>query len=424
MASEDKIFGVKIAGIGIALPEWVVTNNDIAAILEAQRDLVLAEKALQGTILTAEQLKEWETDDDWIITRTGIKSRHFAKDHETTSDYTCESGHNAITDAYGEGLGYSPDFNIIATVSPDHFTTPTTSVIATRKMGLSHIQRISRSETMLRNLIAFDGTQACSSFLMMLLMGVSLIRSGMAQRGLVHGSDLMSRTMSKNKRSPYVILGDGSGTLALENTPIKESWIGPTAFTSGVWGGKDGEYEQMIITQAGGATTPITPEHIDPLTDSHLMYMDGKGVYMKIVPFVASQVIPDALTRAGLTLSDIDVIVLHQANHRMTDAVCLRLMIKYGDCEIRLANQNDLEGVLPSKAKAPKDGHRIVCYNTIDHTGNLTSASIPVGLYEAREHGIIVPGKRVLTVVFGGGFSWATCIIEWGGRNHPAFQTS
>jgi|GEM_PF-1031235 len=407
--------GVKIAGIGIELPRRSYTNDQVAQMLSEQKDHIIAELP-EGVMLTPERAKEFETNGPWIEKRVGVKTRPFAESDETTSDLATKAGHNALDDAYGEAIGKQPEFSIVCTVSPDYFTTPPTNIIVSRKMGISRETYVG-DEKKLRRYFSADVTQACSSFGEGLLLGTALIQAGYAQRGIVHGADTMSRTMSKNRRSPFVILGDGAGAIALEACPETETWIQPQRVFAGVDGGKDGEYEQAIINRAGGAHTPITPEHLNPLIDAHLMFMNGNFVYKTLVPLVSRRVIPDALDYAGLSLRDIDVLILHQANHRMTEAVVARLHKQCPDCVIWIANQENVKEILKRIPNEPQDKHHIICYCTIDHTGNLTSANIPVSLYEAREHGVIVPGKRVQVIVFGGGYSWVSIIIDWGGAH-------
>jgi len=416
--------GVKITGLGIALPERVVTNDDIVKILLNQRQKVLD----SGIVLTPEQMKEYETTPEWIVPRTGINERRFAEPDETTSDYAAQAAHDAWTDAYGDGLEV-PDFLLVATVSPDHFTTPTTSVATHRKMGIPVYRNIG-GEKQLCRFIARDITQACTSFVMALQDGYSLIRSGECKRGIVDGVDLMTRVVSWNRRSPFVILADAGGAFSLEVTSEENSWFGPNAFFSGINGGKDGEYENMIINRAGGAVMPTTIEHLDPRVDGHMMFMDGNPVFNAIVPIVADEVIPAALAHAGLNFFNIKVLALHQANIRMVRAALKRIVNAVKGLAFRLLTKDDFKDELPKgelivskKYSVPEEeSHIITCYNNIDHFGNTTSASIPLCLWEAREFGIIVPGKRVMALAFGGGFSWASVIIDWGGRNHPAFQ--
>jgi len=414
------MYGVKISGIGIALPDRVVTNDDIARILIEQRKKVIA----SGYDLSEAQMKEYETSHEWILSHIGINQRRFAEPSETTSDYAVKAGDVAWIDAYGEGL-QMPDFLLLATVSPDHFTTPATSVITHRKMGIPVYCPTDGKNKKPRRLIARDITQACTSLMTAFQDGCSLIRSGDCQRGLVIGADVMTRVMSWNKRSPFVILADAGGAFVLESIPEEESWFGPNAFFAGVNGGKNGEFESMIINRAGGAKLPTALDHLDPRVDEHLMFMNGNAVYKKIVPMVANEIIPAALDYTELKLQDIDVLILHQANLRMTEGVVDRLLKANPNMGIRMATYNNPDGELwlPKKPSVgDEERNELICYNNIEHLGNTTSPSIPLSVFEARELGIIKPGKRVMLLAFGGGFSWCSAIIEWGGRHLPEFN--
>ncbi|MFH1207553.1 MAG: ketoacyl-ACP synthase III [Patescibacteria group bacterium] len=416
--------GVKIAGIGIALPRRVLTNEDLARILLERRDNLLK----SGVKMTPEQMAEYETSDEWILSRVGVRERRIAEDHECTSDYAARAAAEAWTDAYGDGLEI-PDFLYMATVSPDYFTTPPTNVAAHRKLAIPVFSKLS-GKPIMRNFKGRDITQACTSFLVALDDADSLIRSGKAERGWVVGADLMFRVISRNRRSPFVILGDAGGSFAVEATVEEKSWFGPRAFFSGVDGGPGGEFERMIINRAGGSAVPIKPEHLDPLVDAHLMMMDGRAVYENIVPRVANEIMPGALVNAGLSWFDIEVLILHQANLRMTEAIIKRIVKANEGLAVAMVSRDYTalelivkEWILPRGMKDQTEAkHIIICYNNIERFGNPTSASIPLSVYEACELGIIVPSKRVMLAAYGGGFSWCSVIIEWGGRDLPQFQ--
>lgn len=223
------------------------------------------------------------------------------------------------------------------------------------------------------------------------------------------GADVMSRVISINRRSPFIILGDGAGAFVLEQTSEANTWFPSGCFLHGVNGGPDGAYENLIKNVAGGAAHPTTIQDLDPRVDNHLMMMAGREVYEIIVPLVANELIPSACQRAGLQLEEIDVFILHQANLRMIEGVVKRLKKMYPLIDFRYAAQDE-----PQTIDWASEKHVIWIYNSIDHIGNATSASIPIGLYEARERGIITAGKRVLCLAFGGGFSFGSAVINWG----------
>lgn len=399
------MYGVKIAGIGIALPDWVVDNNEIAELLKAQRAKIPSE-----VILTPDQEKEFITSDEWIRRRTGVITRRFAKPTETTSDFAALAGHAAWTDAYGDGLEI-PDFLLTATVSPDHFTTPPMSAIVQRKMGIP--ARLGQYKK-ITGLIAGDITLACTSFISALTFGVALIQSGMCQCGLVIGADCMTRVNSRNRRSPFIILGDGAGAIVLEATEPEKTWFADNSIFMGVDGGKDGEFEKLIINPAGGAAMPIQPEHLDPLVDLHMMFMKGDEVLKKMIKLFADEVMPAALAKAEKTLRQIDVLFLHQANSRIIKGGLERLVEKNPDIAFFVVSQDMPQGYI-IQAKNANPEQTITVYNSIDHVGNTTSASLLIGLWEAREMDLVQPGMLVDLDAFGGGISWGNALIHWGG---------
>ena len=402
----------------MAGPGQTVTNDNVAQMLRDQRRRVID----QGYKLTKEESEQYETDDKWIKDRTGIRERRFAKPGVATSDLASKASLEAIKAGPGESTPFL-DFLMLATVSPDHFTTPTTSVITHRKLGLS-TDDTSNGPTR-RRFMAQDITQACSSFMMALMSGYSLIRGGVCMAGLVTGSDVMSRVMSNNRRSPFMILGDGAGAFLLESATEESSWFGPNAFYAGVDGGPAGLHEQLIINKAGGSALPTMIAHLDPRSDTRRIHIVGRKVFTKLVRLVPDEIFPAALSHAGVSLQDIDVLILHQANLRMTEAIVERLCKGNKDIAIRMATYADPQGDfvhLKGELTPRSVGHEITCYNSIDRYGNTTSAAIPIGVKEAVDLGIIKPGKRVMLIAFGGGFSWCSSIIEWGGRHLPEFN--
>ncbi len=398
------MYGVRIAGLGTAVPNWRITNAMIAQLLQDERERLRVLKVK----VPADQEKEFETNDEWIQSRTGIRQRYFCpRDNSVaTSDLAVEAAGNAWTDAYGEALDTFPEFIIIATVSPDHFTTPPTSVIVHRKLGVPKTQGGHVWPCVLA-----DITLACTSFMVALQYGCMLIETGRCQRGLVIGADRMSTTMSWQRRSPFVILGDGAGALVLERTTAEGSFIQPNHWIVAGDGGKDGEMENLIKNWAGGSAQPLQPEHLRPLVEAHLMAMDGNPVFQTVGPLVTKTVIPAILERIELTLEDIDVLVLHQANQRITDFVAKGLQKSNPKTDIRIATLDNPDGT--SVAPKPNGGHIVRIFCNIERYGNMTSASVPTALAEARDAGVIQPGSKVIISAFGGGLSWAAAFATW-----------
>lgn len=402
--------GVRIAGVGIDLPPRIVTNDDLAkAYLEARQRVLDA-----GYELTAEQREAYETNDEWIQSRTGIKTRRFAEAHETTSDYAQRAAHAAWTDAYGEGVEYLPDFVLIGTVLGDHKTTPPTVVVTTRKMGLpAYVKR--SGELHLRNCGMADIAFACSTPIAALNIALSFIQSENYKRGILILADLMSRTTGQHDRgrSPRVILGDAAAAYVLEACEASASWFhSPPVFMGGD-GGVNGCNEDKIKTLADGAAVPLEAQHMDPRRDDHLMFMDGKAVLKDIVPLVANLLIPDMLEFFHASIEDINIIIPHQANSRMSVGVLERIAKRYPHVDFRLATYDNPRGVSVGQGSAPKT-HTILWYDNIDHFGNTTSPATALCTYEARELGLIQPGTCIMQIAFGGGYSWGGLVFTWG----------
>ena len=304
-----------ITGYGIALPEKVVTNDDLSKILD--------------------------TNDEWIVERTGIRERHHGG---TTSGLAIEAGLAALAKA-----GRRPDeidAVILATTTPDQIV-PGTSAVVQDGIGVTGG--------------AFDVNAACSGFVYALTVAHGLIAVGAAERLLVIGSETLSKITDFTERGVSILVGDGAGAVVVEATD------GPGELLSYRMGA-DGSLRHLLYCDHGG----------------HLV-MNGKEVFRKAVSVVVESS-QGALADAGLTADAIDLVVPHQANQRIISAACQRL------------------GVPEEKAVV-----------TIDRYGNTSSASIPLALVDALESGRLEPGMHVLLTGFGGGMTWASAVLKWGG---------
>lgn len=396
--------GVYFAGFGAAVPKWFLPNFDLAQHMGNERERLRT----MGIDVPEEQEKEFLTTDEWIRERTGVRQRYFCPLDNTvaTSDLAVEAAGNAWTDAYGEGLDVYPEFIILATVSPDHFTTPPTAVIVHRKLGIPKTVG-----GRLWPCVVADVTLACTSFMVALQYGCMLIETGRCQRGLVIGADRMSSVMSFHRRSPLVVLGDGAGAIVLQATSAVETQSRSHDWLFAADGGAGGKMEDLIKNWAGGSAKPLRLEHLHPLVDAHLMVMDGNPVFKTVSPLVAKTIIPSILQRSSLTLRDIDVLALHQANQRITDNVASSLQQANPDVEVRIVTLDNLEG---TPVKGGKSGNRIVnIFCNIERYGNMTSASVPTVLCEAREAGLLPKGSKALVAAFGGGLSWGATIVRF-----------
>lgn len=233
-------------------------------------------------------------------------------------------------------------------------------------------------------MMVFDLEAACTTFPSVLCLGYSLVSSGVAGRGLVIGADIMTRTVDWDSRNTCILFGDAACTMVLEACPEKESsFIGPQGF----FFGSDGIHADKIVVPAGGTAEEVTAEATwNPFRKRHKIYMDGRAVYEDIVPLVANRVIPESVAKAGLTSSDVDFIVLHQANMKMNQAIERRLK---------------------------KAGYQSIIYHDIADYANTTSATQGLALLDAHREGILKPGMMVLDCAFGGGYTWGSALFRW-----------
>lgn len=363
------MYGVKITGIGAYLPERVVTNDELAAIMRKRREEV---RRTYGFEANDPALEQFDTSDEWIFSRTGIRERHEADPSEATSDLAVKAAKAAL-----EMSGLRKDcveFVLVATVTPDHLASPPTATLVQEKLG---IRVRGEAGDIIRDVECFDVSKACCSFLAALSTGDAWIRSGRYKAGLVIGADVMTRITNPDDRSFFPLMGDGAGCFVLERTSPHEDQFGPNNFS----GGADGSLAHLIEVSAGGSRTPLTAEGLtNPFDRQDMLRMDGSAVFKVMVPLVAKS-IRRALEKVGRTLADIGCLFFHQANERISEAVVKRL------------------------------DHRVPVWGTIAKYANTTSASLPLGYADALEHGAVQDGELVGMVAFGGGITWATALF-------------
>jgi len=341
----------------------------------AQEQLDRSAKVLR---LHEENSAQFETSDKWIFKRTGIRSRRIAGAGENISDLAVEASLNALRMAGRSAQEI--DFIALGTVSSEHWTSPPTASLIQEKLGI----RIHREEG-LKQVMVFDLEAACSTFPAVLCLGYSLLSSGVAgKRGLVIGADIMSRTVDWDSRNVSIVFGDGACSLLLEACPPEEGdFLGPHGFFFGT----DGTHAEKIVVPAGGTAEEVTAEALwNPFAKRHKVYMAGRAVYEDIVPLVANKVIPETIAKAGLTHSDIDFIMLHQANLKMNQAIEKRLQ---------------------------KAGYQSIIYHDIADYANTTSATQGLALFDAHREGVLKPGMMVLDCAFGGGYTWGSVLFRW-----------
>ena len=302
--------------------------------------------------------KTVDTNDAWIVERTGIRARRKAEEGVTTSDIAAEASRRAL-----DAAGVKPedvDCILLATSSPDRIV-PATAVYVQEKIGAW-------------NAAASDMIAACSGFAYALSAGRGLVVSGQSKRCLVIGAELLSHITDYKDRGTCIIFGDGAGAVLL----------GPSDGESDILFskmGSDGRMADYIIVPSGGTAMPTTAETMEQ--NLQYIHMKGREVYKFAVPkFV--EIIKEALTTCSLTNDDIDCFVPHQMNARMIEAVCKRLDF-------------------------PMDK----VMTNIDKYGNTSAASIPLALDEAVRADRIKRGDMVLMAAMGAGMTWGTVVLKW-----------
>ena len=317
-----------IRGVGHYLPARAVHNSEFEAFLD--------------------------TSDEWIRTRTGIRTRHFADDDETTAKMAANAAIEALEDG---GLDASEvDGIVLATSTPDN-TFPSTAVAVQAALGMSGF--------------AFDVQAVCSGFVYALVNANALLMSGTAQRILVIGSETFSRILDKTDRRTCILFGDGAGALVLEAVESSGSVADRGILSSKLCA--DGRYKHLLYVDGGVSTTQ---------TAGHLR-MNGKEVFRHAVEKLASSSI-EALGSAGLTAQDVDVVIPHQANLRIITATTKKLGM-------------DMDQVVA----------------TVDRHGNTSAASIPLAFHVAKSQGRVREGDLVLTKAIGGGLTWGAVVLRW-----------
>ncbi len=314
---------------------------------------------LPGKILTNFDMeKMFDTSDEWIKTRTGIKERRFANDDEVTSDLAAKAAFNALEDAHLK----PEDINliIVGTNSPDKLFYPATACIVQDKIGAS-------------NAAAFDLQAGCTGWVYASTVAAQFVQSGMYKNVLSIGAEVITRMMDKEDRYTYVLFGDGAGAVVIGNVD-RGGFLGFELFA-------DGSLAEHLEIKAGGTAMPFNQE----VLDKKLYYtkMNGREVFKFSVREIG-RVSDIVLKKAGLTIDDIDWFIPHQANLRIIEAGIARLGI-------------------------PMD--KVVV--TIDKFGNSSAASIPVSLDEIYREGKVKKGDKILMVSFGAGMTSGGIILEW-----------
>ena len=331
----------KITGLGHYVPENIVTNDDLAKIID--------------------------TNDEWIQERTGIQERrHIIRGKDTTTSMGVKAAKIAMERA---GVANEAiDFIVFATISPDYYF-PGPGVALQKELGL-------------RTVGALDIRNQCSGFIYALSVADQYIKTGMYKNILVVASEVQSLglDMTTRGRNVSVIFGDGAGAAVLSREEDTTKGILSTHLHS------EGEHAKELAVLAPGMGGRWVPDIIadnNPDDESYFPYMNGQFVFKHaVVRF--SEVIQEGLVANNLQVSDIDMLIPHQANLRISQFI----QKKFG------LNDDQV-------------------FNNIQKYGNTTAASIPIALTEAWEQGKIKSGDRVVLAAFGSGFTWASAIIKW-----------
>ena len=313
-------------GVGSCLPERKVSNADLATMVD--------------------------TSDEWIVQRTGIRTRHIAGPGETTSTLATRAAERAIAAA-----GLQPadiDLIVLATSTPD-FTFPATATQVQAALGITHG-------------VAFDLQAVCSGFVFAVSTADKFLTSGSHKRALVIGAETFSRILDWEDRTTCVLFGDGAGAIVLE---ARQDDSGSGVLASRLR--SDGRHRAKLYVDGGPSTTQ---------TVGHLR-MSGREVFKHAVGMV-TDVMTDVFNDTGTSAADLDWFVPHQANERIIDASAEKLGIPL---------------------------NKIV--KTVSMHGNTSAASIPLALATAVADGRIKPGQLVMIEAMGGGFTWGSALIRW-----------
>ncbi|MBK8475379.1 MAG: ketoacyl-ACP synthase III [Opitutaceae bacterium] len=324
---------VVILGTGAYVPERILTNDELTRIVD--------------------------TTDEWILTRSGIRERHVAAPDQATSDLAVEAARVALADA--KLTPADIDLLIIATCTPDA-PLPSTATLVHQKLGLGACA-------------CFDLAAACSGFLYSLETAEALLRTGRYRHALVIGAEKLTSLTDYQDRTTCILFGDGAGAVVLGLQPGAGTGIVGTKLYA------DGSASDLIKVTAGGSRRPPSAESV--AQREHFIQMRGKEVFKLAVTAMQDAAI-ELLEKNGVAPDQVKLLIPHQANQRIIDAIAQRM-------------------------KLPAD--RV--FMNLERYGNTSAASIPIALDEARRSGRIVSGDYVLLVAFGAGLTWASALIRW-----------
>ena len=318
-------FNASITGLGCHVPERVLTNAELSTLVD--------------------------TNDEWIMSRTGIRERRIAKPEESLSDLALPACRTALAQAGADPA--SVDLLIVATVTPD-MAFPSTGAILADVLGMP-------------DAAAYDLSAGCTGFMYALAQGYGMIAAGLAKKALIVGGDVLSKILDWEDRSTLVLFGDGAGAVVVER-------VEQGGFLGFELGADGGGGEHLWLPGSGSRVFDDPTKHVK---------MNGREVF-KFATRVLVSSAEAILAECGKTIDDVDVYVPHQANVRIIDHATKKLGV-------------------------PKD--KVVV--NVDRYGNTSSGSIPLALADAGCDGRLAPGKLVLMTGMGAGLTWGSALIEW-----------
>jgi 3-oxoacyl-[acyl-carrier-protein] synthase III len=325
--------GVKVVGCGSAVPPTMLSNDDMSKVVD--------------------------TNDEWISSRTGIRERRVLSGEESLTDLCIQAAHRALEMANLSGSEI--ELVIVATTTPDE-RYPATAARVQHAIGA-------------KKAFGFDMALACTGFVAALINAEQFLRTGLYKNALIIGGDAHSRVMDWTDRNTCVLFGDAAGATVLVASDEEDGMLG-------VDGNLDGSKADELHADFQLVNCPLVPQ---PKPRSPYVQMNGREVFkfaVGVVPHSIQKVLKDV----GHTIEDVDVLVLHQANVRIMDAMNERLGISREKMIINL-----------------------------DRYGNTSAASVPLALDEAVRTGRVKHGNNVMSCGFGGGLAWATSYFVWHG---------
>jgi 3-oxoacyl-[acyl-carrier-protein] synthase-3 len=321
-----------ITGWGHAVPDRVLTNQDLERMVD--------------------------TNDEWIVSRTGIRERRIVGTNDSTTSLATEAARRALLKA--NRTADDIDLIVVATATPDDFLVSQACLVQAEIGGSA---------------AAFDVGAACAGFVTALSVATQFVKSGVYTQVLVIGVDTLTRYIDYTDRSTCVLFGDGAGAVVIESTEESRGLL------STVLGADGGGHKHLYVP----GVAQLVPESADlfPDTRPHLR-MNGREVFRFAVQTMGDAAL-SSIEKAGLTLDDVDMMIPHQANARIIDAAARRLDLPMEKVWVNL-----------------------------DRYGNTSAASVPIALAEAADAGALNEGDNVVIVAFGAGLAWAAGLLRWG----------